>query len=177
MNTEYKEYSLTNLETWFGDAISSSGASPEEIFNVIKKCIIDDYNCYEKILSKLEKMSNLLNIDVKEPVKYVYESPDGGKTVYRRKMGQSPTERELINSDTINSHSEHYYDYSRNDANRENPFEDKVVKWQLPVEVDGLTGECYVNFPDDLLEAANLKEGDTVKWVDNGDGSFTIKKI
>lgn len=50
-------------------------------------------------------------------------------------------------------------------------------RWCLPVNVDGLTGECYVQFPDDLLEAANLKEGDTVQWVDNGDGSYTIKKI
>jgi hypothetical protein len=55
--------------------------------------------------------------------------------------------------------------------------EDKVVKWQLPVEVDGLTGECYINLPDDLLEAANLKEGDAVEWVDNGDGSCTMRKV
>jgi len=54
---------------------------------------------------------------------------------------------------------------------------DKVVKWQLSVQVDGLTGECYVNFPDDLLEAAGLEEGDVVKWVDNNDGSFTIVKV
>lgn len=54
---------------------------------------------------------------------------------------------------------------------------DKVVKWQLPVNVDGLTGDCYVNFPEDLLEAANLKEGDTVEWVDNGDGSYYLKKV
>jgi hypothetical protein len=55
--------------------------------------------------------------------------------------------------------------------------EDKVVKWQLPVEVDGLTGECIVQFPDDLLEAANLKEGDTVEWIDRGDGSFELRKV
>ena len=54
--------------------------------------------------------------------------------------------------------------------------EDKVVKWQLPVEVDGLSGECYLNLPDDLLEAANLKEGDTVKWVDNKNGTYTMVK-
>ena len=26
---------------------------------------------------------------------YIYESPDGGHTVYRRKVGQTPTEREI----------------------------------------------------------------------------------
>ena len=55
--------------------------------------------------------------------------------------------------------------------------EDKVVKWQLPVEVDGLSGECYVNLPDDLLEAANLKEGDIVEWIPNGSDSYLLKKI
>ena len=55
--------------------------------------------------------------------------------------------------------------------------EDKVVKWQLPVEVDGLTGDCLVQFPDDLLEAANLKEGDTVEWIDRGNGSFELRKV
>lgn len=174
MDNNYKEYSLKNLEKWFIDAISTSEASPEEIFNVIKNCIVDEYNCYKETLSRLEKMSDLLNIDVKSTTKYIYESPDGGKTVYRRKFGQSPSERELVNHDSINSHSEYYYDYTRNDSNRPNPF---VPNWTLPVEVDGLTGNCYIEFPDDLLTAANLKEGDTVEWIDNKDGSYLIRKV
>jgi bifunctional DNA-binding transcriptional regulator/antitoxin component of YhaV-PrlF toxin-antitoxin module len=28
-----------------------------------------------------------------------------------------------------------------------------------------------------LLEAANLKEGDTVEWVDKGDGSYILRKV
>jgi hypothetical protein len=54
---------------------------------------------------------------------------------------------------------------------------DKVVKWQLPIEVDGPSGEYFVMFPDDLLEVANLKEGDTVEWVDKGDGSYILRKV
>jgi hypothetical protein len=54
--------------------------------------------------------------------------------------------------------------------------EDKVVKWRLPVEMDGPSGECFVTFPDDLLEAANLNEGDEVEWVDQNDGSFISTK-
>ncbi len=103
------------------------------------------------------------------------------------------------------SHSEYYYDYSRNDPNRLNPFggkiyespdggktvysrnigetertivkEDKVIKWQLPVEMDGPSGEYFVSFPDDLLEAADFKEGDQVEWVDKGDGSYLLRKV
>ena len=54
--------------------------------------------------------------------------------------------------------------------------EDKVVKWRLPVEEDTVNGEYFITFPDDLLEAANLKEGDDVEWIDNNDGSFILKK-
>lgn len=54
-------------------------------------------------------------------------------------------------------------------------------KWTLPVQVDDAAGDAepiyYVNFPDDLLTAANLKDGDEVEWIDNGDGSYTLKKV
>ena len=52
---------------------------------------------------------------------------------------------------------------------------DKVVKWQLPVEQ--VHEEYYITFPDDLLEAANLKAGDDVEWVDRDDGSFLLQKV
>ena len=52
---------------------------------------------------------------------------------------------------------------------------DKVVKWVLPVEY--IDDECFVSFPEDLLEAANLKEGDHTEWIDQGDGSYLLKKV
>jgi bifunctional DNA-binding transcriptional regulator/antitoxin component of YhaV-PrlF toxin-antitoxin module len=51
-----------------------------------------------------------------------------------------------------------------------------VKQWVLPVECDGPSGEYYVIFPDDLLKAANLKEGDMIEFYDNDDGSMTMKK-
>jgi bifunctional DNA-binding transcriptional regulator/antitoxin component of YhaV-PrlF toxin-antitoxin module len=62
-----------------------------------------------------------------------------------------------------------------------NSKQDKPKKWILPVEEveNGDTGEqeYFITFPDDLLEAANLTEGDQVEWVDNKDGTYTLKKI
>jgi hypothetical protein len=59
--------------------------------------------------------------------------------------------------------------------------QDKVVKWQLPVEEveNGDTGETeyFITFPDDLLEAANLEVNDEVEWVDRNDGTFLLRKI
>ena len=56
--------------------------------------------------------------------------------------------------------------------------QDKVVKWQLPIErkIEDGVDDYYIQFPDDLLEAANLKPGDEVEWVDRGDGSFLLRK-
>ena len=58
--------------------------------------------------------------------------------------------------------------------------QDKVIRWQLPVEegTDCITGEqeYFITFPDDLLEAANLSPGDDVEWVDRNDGSFLLRK-
>jgi hypothetical protein len=52
---------------------------------------------------------------------------------------------------------------------------DKVKKWVLPVEE---LGEIqFITFPDDLLEAANLIEGDQLEWIDNKDGTYTLKKV
>jgi len=76
-------------------------------------------------------------------------------------------------------HSEYYYDYTRNDEKREDPF--KVKKWVLPIEETKIAEtdeiDYFITFPDDLLEAANLKEGDQVEWVDKGDGSYLLKKV
>jgi len=60
-------------------------------------------------------------------------------------------------------------------------MKDKVKKWVLPVEETKVAEtdetEYFISFPNDLLEAANLKEGDQVEWVDQGDGSYLLKKI
>jgi len=57
----------------------------------------------------------------------------------------------------------------------------KVKKWILPVEETKIAEtdetDYFVTFPDDLLEAADLKEGDQVEWVDKGDGSYLLKKV
>ena len=61
----------------------------------------------------------------------------------------------------------------------EEPKQDKVVKWRLPVQQkigEGID-DYYVQVPDDLLEAANLKENDLVEWVDQGDGSYLLRKV
>ena len=53
----------------------------------------------------------------------------------------------------------------------------KVKKWILPIEQNPEDFDYHVLFPDDLLKAANLKEGDQIEWVDRGDGSYILNKV
>ena len=253
MDFDYKKYSLEQLDNWMHDAMSSGGASPQEIYDVIVNVVRENYYTYKHQTSQAYELLSLLNSGVddnkyqdylnkvftcdkdnqSEKYKGTWNSfwkknynPEEykGSTVSSVQYtdteldamcdkAASDQEKEQCREYNLREmeyydkrakldaeHSRYYYDYTRNDPNRKNPFltydeaiaagyemtaddfwippqkEDKVIKWQLPVEMHP-SGEYYVLFPDDLLEAANLKEDDQVEWVDNGNGSYTLRKV
>ena len=47
--------------------------------------------------------------------------------------------------------------------------------WTLAVQEDQF-GEKFIEFPQEAIADLGWKEGDTVEWIDNGDGSWSIKK-
>jgi bifunctional DNA-binding transcriptional regulator/antitoxin component of YhaV-PrlF toxin-antitoxin module len=47
--------------------------------------------------------------------------------------------------------------------------------WTVDVK-ENKTGELFIELPPDVLDAAGLKEGDTIEWIDNKDGTWTLKK-
>jgi hypothetical protein len=75
-----------------------------------------------------------------------------------------------------NYHSE---EYKGSTASSVKP--DKVKKWVLPVEETKIAEtdetEYFITFPDDLLEAANLKEGDQIEWISQTDNSYILRKV
>ena len=203
MDFDYKKYSLENLENWMHDAMSAGEATPQEIYDVIKGVVEENYYTYKHQTSQAYELLSLLNGNgnghIQSLDKEAYDAVMREKEYYEPSMppwGHSDIEYGIHNKKPLScdkddpspeckgawnnfweEHSKHYYEYDRNDLNRPNPFPDRVVKWQLPVEIDEVTEEYFVSFPNDLLEAANLKEGDTVEWVDNKDGSFTLRKV
>ena len=53
-----------------------------------------------------------------------------------------------------------------------------MKSWTLNLEeTDDGSGDAILTFPPDLLEQAGWKEGDTIKWVDQKDGSWQLKKV
>lgn len=239
-NFEYKKYSLENLEKWIEDAINSSEASPQEIFDVIKNVVTDNYYCYKNHTARCYELLALLNgnggFNLSEVLKEreYYEGWDSSNTLGESKLTCDKDDKSPESQKKWNDFwEENYYPEERKvedimppwghsdmealryteeelnamcekaeiDANQpkklathdemvadgwemtadgfwiKGPKEDKVVKWQLPVEVDGISGEYYVQFPDDLMEAASIKEDDLVEWIDRGDGSFELRKV
>jgi antitoxin component of MazEF toxin-antitoxin module len=151
MDFDYKKYSLENLENWLHDAISCSEATPKEIYDVIKEVVRENYYTYKHCTSRCSELLELLNGH--RPVNFDNLYDDGD------------TSWQYVDNNFVVNKNGNLYP------------KDKVMKWSLPVQVDGLSGECYVEFPDDLLEAANLKEGDQVEWIDCGNGSFELRKV
>lgn len=49
-------------------------------------------------------------------------------------------------------------------------------KYTVTVEEDPETGDLILPFTDDMIKELGWKEGDTVKWVDNQDGSWKLVK-
>lgn len=45
------------------------------------------------------------------------------------------------------------------------------------IQEDPNTGELVLPFTEQMMQAAGLKLGDNVEWIDNGNGSWSIVKI
>jgi hypothetical protein len=199
----YKKYSLENLENWLHDAMSAGEATPQEIYDVILEVVKENYYYYKHQTSQAYELLALLNGNggwtleevMKEKEYYEPSMPPWGHSDLEYGLSNSFLTQDrnsnFPNENTIPEYKTSWNNYwDKVDKEVKESLEkdgyewtppastkDKVVKWQLPIEIDGASGDYFVNFPDDLLEAANLKEGDQVEWVDKGDGSYLLRKV
>ena len=49
--------------------------------------------------------------------------------------------------------------------------------WTADVKYDEETDDTYLLLPDDMMLAAGWNLGDDIEWIDNKDGTWTMKKI
>ena len=201
---DYKKYSLENLEKWVSDAVTTGEATPREIYDTIYNVVFEEYyhhkhhtsRCYDLMLL-LNGNGNHIRDDEKENSSLSCDKDDKSpecqkawndfweESYYSEEHSQYTEEELNAMCDKAASDEEKNKcrEYNLREAEYYNKRaeldakQDKVVKWQLPVEVDGISGEYYVQFPDDLMEAADIKEDDMVEWVDQGDGSYLLKKV
>jgi hypothetical protein len=184
---DYKKYSLEKLQEWVHDAMSGD-ASPHEIYSAIREAVREDYYYHKDRISRASGLLELLSGH--RPVKdenaskwdeweetYYPESCDKDDPSPECKKSWTSFWEETDDGMRPWGHSD--LEYKGSTVSSVN--QDKVVKWILPVEETKIAEtdetEYFITFPEDLLEAANLKENDRVVWVDNLDGSFTLKKV
>jgi bifunctional DNA-binding transcriptional regulator/antitoxin component of YhaV-PrlF toxin-antitoxin module len=48
---------------------------------------------------------------------------------------------------------------------------EEMRSWTVPIDEEGV-----LTFPDELIALTGWKEGDSLEWVDCGDGSFLLVK-
>lgn len=52
-----------------------------------------------------------------------------------------------------------------------------MKRWVTTVQEDPETGDAIIEFPDDLLAEVGWKEGDTLKWTVEEDGTCILTKV
>jgi hypothetical protein len=189
---DYKKYALGQLENFLHDCMNAETTTAQEIYDVIKSVVEDNYYTYKNSASQAYELLALLNGNGKGHIsEYEPSMPPWGHSDLEYHLHYTDEEISAM-CDKAEEEQKKTLSYDEAIAAgcemtadgfwiKESPEvkTDKVVKWQLPVQQSAIDGvdDYYINFPDDLLEAANLKEGDQIEWVDNGDGSYTMLKV
>jgi bifunctional DNA-binding transcriptional regulator/antitoxin component of YhaV-PrlF toxin-antitoxin module len=155
--TDYKKYALGQVENFLYDAMSTD-ATPQEIYDVIKGVVEDNYYTYKKCASEAYELLGLLNGNGK-----------GHLTCDKDDTSQECTQSWSDFWEEPNQYTEEEMDSMCDAAT--SAKKGKVTSWVLPVDDD-----YNITFPEDLLEQTGWKEGDTLQWIPQGDNSFIMKK-
>ena len=49
--------------------------------------------------------------------------------------------------------------------------------WTIVLDQDPETGDLIMPLSDEILESAGWKEGDTLEWIDNENGTWGLRKL
>lgn len=50
------------------------------------------------------------------------------------------------------------------------------TRWTVTIEEDPFTGDLMLPLPYELIQLKGWRAGDTLIWIDNGNGSWSIEK-
>lgn len=167
---DYKKYSLENLENWMNDAVSSTEATPQEIYDVIIGVVKESYYHHKSQASRADELLALLNGNVNNKYEdHIFQ------VLSCDKDDPSPECQGAWNSFWGGDDVLKYTD-DEMDAMCDKAEKDHVKKWVLPVEVSDNLEDYILTLPDDLLETVGWKENDQLEWITNDDGTLTLKK-
>jgi hypothetical protein len=169
--TDYKKYSLKQVENFLYDAMSTD-ATPQEIYDVIKGVVEDNYYTYKKCASEAYELLGLLNGN---GAGHLTCDKDDTSEECKKSWNDFWVE-DLHHNDYTDEELDAMCTAAEVEQDLKNVEEflkkDKVTSWVLPVDDD-----YNITFPEDFLDQTGWKEGDTIQWIDQGDGSFKMIKV
>jgi hypothetical protein len=187
--TDYKKYALGQVENFLYDAMSTD-ATPQEIYDTIRGVVEDNYYTYKHQTSQAYELLALLNGNGKGHLtcdkddsspeckkswsdfwqytdEEIDEMCDKASSDKKTKICSDIYDDEMISAGYVKSDDGLWVHPKLGSSTKK----DKVKSWVLPVDDD-----YNITFPEDLLEQTGWKEGDTLQWIDQGDGSFKMIK-
>lgn len=181
MTADHKDYALKQLENFLYDAMSAD-ATAQEIYDVIKGVVADNYNVYKNATQKAFELHALLN---GIGVGHISDAISRGNKVHQaiddcmRPWGHSDmealkyTDEEM---DAMSAAAEEEELISKGYF-KENGSWRKSKIWTVEIQMDGLTGDAIIPIPDEVMDLVEWNLYDTLEWIDNKDGSWIIRKV
>ena len=181
MTADHKDYALKQVENFLYDAMSAD-ATAQEIYDVIKGVVEDNYNVYKNATQKAYELLGLLNGNGEG---HISDAISRGNKVHQaiddcmQPWGHSDmealkyTDKEM---DAMCSAAEEEELISKGYF-KENGFWKKPKTWIVEVSMDGLTGDAFLPIPDEVMDLVEWNLYDELEWIDNKDGSWIIRKV
>lgn len=201
--TDHKDYALKQVENFLYDAMSAD-ATAQEIYDVIKGAVEDNYHTYKKQTEKAHNLLALLNgngnghltcdkedaspecIGDYDWFKWDYDKVYVGPIAQEVKEDCMPpwghsdmealqyTEEEL---DAMCSAAEEEEYLISKGYFKEDGYWRKPKTWTVKVEMDGLTGDAFIPIPDELSDIVGWNVDDELEWIPNDNGSYIVRKV
>ena len=170
MTTDHKDYALKQVENFLYDAMSAD-ATAQEIYDVIKGVVEDNYNVYKNATEKAHELLGLLNGNGEQ---HISDAISRGNKVHQAiddcmpPWGHSDMEALKYTDKEMDAMCS---------AAEENGFWKKPKTWIVEVSMDGLTGDAFLPIPDEVMDLVEWNLYDELEWHNQGDGSYIIRKV
>ena len=170
--TDHKDYALKQVENFLYDAMSAD-ATAQEIYDVIKGVVEDNYNVYKNATQKAHELLALLNGNGEGHISSYPVSKVEEKLKTPIQQNPQYTEEEM---DAMTAAAEEEELISKGYF-KENGFWRKPKTWTVEIQMDGLSGDAIIPIPDEVLDLVEWNLYDELEWIDNKDGSYIIRKV
>lgn len=170
--TDHKDYSLKQVENFLYDAMSAD-ATAQEIYDVIKGVVSDNYYTYKNATQKAYELLALLNGNGKGHISSYPVSKVEEKLKTPIQQNPQYTDEEM---DAMTAAAEEDELISKGYF-KEDGFWKKSKTWTVEVSMDGLTGDAFLPIPDEVMDLVEWNLYDELEWIPNGNGSYILRKI